>query len=135
MANQLLNYGFETENLQNDYNCPNCAEPITNPLCHDCLGKDILEWLSFYPDIKKKLSLKIKHYITEVNNSALHSLNCVSCNKKKAALCPYCFTEGIFNLLRSKKINVHVIGDFLSVFNFDLEKAGYLKDAEEDGLY
>lgn len=132
MVNQLLFNGIERENL---YECPQCSEAITNPLCHDCLGDGVKQWLGFYPDIKKKIVPQLGKYIKEINNLTMASLNCVSCNKKKAALCPYCFTEGVYHLLKKNKVNVHVMGDFLTVFNFDLEKAGYIKDAIEDNIY
>lgn len=136
MTKQFLTLGFETEHFQDwSYNCPQCSEPITNPLCHTCLGEDIKQWLSFYPDIKKKIVPQLNSYIKEVNNSISASLSCIACNKRKAALCPYCFTEGVFNILKRNNVNVHVVGDFLTVFNFDLEKAGYLAEATEEGLY
>jgi hypothetical protein len=132
MVKQLLYSGFETENF---YECPKCSEAITNPLCHDCLGKQISSWLAFYPDLKKKLSPKLKKYIQEVNNEASSTMNCVACNKKKAALCPYCFTEGIFNLFKRVNLNKNVLGEFLVYFNFDQDKQGYIQDAEKEGLY
>jgi len=132
MVNQLLYPGFETDNF---YECPKCSEAITNPICHDCLGKQINKWLAFYPSIKKKIAPKIKKYIQEVNNEAVGALNCVACNKKKAALCPYCFTEGVFNILKRTAINKNVLGEFLVYFNFDSKKEGYIQEAEEQGLY
>lgn len=132
MVNKFLYTGFERESL---YECPQCCEPITNPLCHSCLEKGILKWLSAYPNIRKKLISPIKEYTTEVNNLVMNSINCVSCNQKKAALCPYCFTEGVYNLLKRKKVDINVIGDFLSVFNFDLKHEGYMKEAIQEEIY
>jgi hypothetical protein len=108
--------GFERDTIQQAYECVSCLEPITNPLCHDCLGNQISSWLGLYPNIRKKLTPKLKSYIQEVNNNTINSVTCVSCNKKKAALCPYCFTEGIFNLLKKSNIDKMVIMDFLSRF-------------------
>jgi len=130
MANQFLS-GFEREN---QYNCMQCCEPITNPICHNCLAKDILKWLSFYHNVKKAITPKINKYLIQVNNEEIGSLNCVSCSKK-AALCPYCFTEGIFSLLKRSNVNKNIIGDFLHIFNFDLHKEGYILNASEEGLY
>jgi hypothetical protein len=116
---------FEIETTNNLYFentegiiCPSCNEAITNPICHNCLGKGIFEWMSFYPNVKKKMFGKLKRYINEVNNSAISSINCVSCKNKKAALCPYCFTEGILNLLKKNKVNESIVEDFISLFNF-----------------
>lgn len=130
--------GFEREKLQGlqqTYDCIACKEPITNPLCHSCLGKQISGWLSLYPNIKKKITPKIKKYIQEVDNAATSSISCVACKNKKAALCPYCFTEEIFNMFKRSKIDKMVIMDFLSTFNFDLKHEGYINEAAAEGLY
>jgi hypothetical protein len=129
--------GFEREILQElaqEYECPKCLEPITNPLCHSCLGKDIINWISLYPSVKKMLP-KIKNLIIRLDNEAEGSVNCISCTTKKAALCPYCFTESIFNLLKKNKVDKMLIMDFLSTFNFDLKHEGYIQDAAKEGLY
>ncbi len=80
-------------------------------------------------------SPKLNNYVKEVNNNIIESVNCVSCKKKKAALCPYCFTEGIFNMLKKANIDKMIIMDFLSIFNFDLKHEGYIKEAIKNGLY
>jgi hypothetical protein len=134
MVNQFLS-GFEREFTEDFYNCPQCSEPITNPVCHDCLGNQISQWLKFYPNIRKKMLPKLKLFVREVNNDAIGTLGCMSCNKKKAALCPYCFTEAVYNMLRKNKIDKMVIMDYLSTFNFDLKHEGYIKEAAEEGLY
>ncbi len=134
MTNKFLT-GFERDTLQQAYECMNCLQPITNPVCHNCLGNQISEWLGFYPNIKKKMLPKLKNYIKEVGNNVIESVNCISCQKKKAALCPYCFTEGIFNLLKRSRVDKMVIMDFLSTFNFDLKHEGYIQDAIKEGLY
>lgn len=133
MATQFLS-GFERET--NDfYDCPQCSEPITNPVCHDCLGNQIGEWLKFYPSVRKKMFPKIKLYVRQVNNEANGAVTCVSCNNQKAALCAYCFTEAVYNLLKKNKVNKMIIMDYLSTFNFDLKHEGYIQDAQEEGLY
>ena len=134
MAKQFLSPGFERE-PENNYECLQCSQPITNPLCHGCLGKDICVWLSSYPRLKKKIMPKIRTYVKNVNNLVINSSNCVSCNKRKAALCPYCFTEGVLNLLKRNKVNGQIIEDFLFVFNFDFGHEGYIRDAIKEGLY
>ena len=52
--------GFERENtLQGTYDCMQCSQPITNPICHECLGNQIVSWLGLYPNIKKKMPMVI----------------------------------------------------------------------------
>ena len=130
--------GFERETLQglnSEYDCIQCKQPITNPICHSCMGNEINKWLGFYPSVKKKMMFKVKKYVQEVNNSAVSSIGCVSCKSKKAALCPYCFTDGIFRMLKHNNVDKMVIMDFLSIFNFDMCHEGYIAEAAEQGLY
>lgn len=134
MVQQFLS-GFEREDAYNTGACFECTQPITNPICHTCLGDGVIKWLTYYPNIKKKLMPKLKKYIREVNNSAIDGVTCVACKKRKAALCPYCFSSGILNLLKRNKIDKLIIGDFLTIFNYDQEHEGYIGQAIEDGLY
>ena len=128
--------GFERENpSQGTYECMQCIQPITNPICHECLCNQIASWLDLYPNIKKKMMPRIRSYVKEVSNNTVESVNCIICQNKKAALCPYCFTEGIFNMLSKCKIDRMIIMDFLSTFNFDLKHEGYIQEAIEAGLY
>ena len=130
--------GFEREilpSLGNLYDCQRCFEPITHPICHNCLGKQIVKWLCFYPSLKRKISKQIQRYTLEVNNSAVSGIKCIACSNKNAALCPYCFTEGVFNILKRNKIDRMIMMDFLSIFNFDLKHEGYIAEAAKEGLY
>ena len=132
MIKQFLSPGFEREDL---YECPSCSEAITNPICHDCLYMEIEKWLGFYPSIKKRMLPKLKGFVKQVNNETLEGINCIACGKKKAALCPYCFMEGIFHILNKSISNKNIVGDFLTIFNFDAEHKGYIQEAKEQGLY
>ena len=128
--------GFEREHLNNEvYECMQCSEPITNPICHACLGNQIKTWLNLYPSVKKKFNPKLSNYIKEVNNNTINSINCVACGKNRAALCPYCFTEAVYNMLKKSKIDRMAVMDFLSTFNFDLKHEGYIQEASEEGMY
>jgi len=115
--------------------CVLCSEVIYNPICHECLAKQVKTWLSSYPDVKKKITPKINSFVKEVEDLVIDSVVCIACKKKKAALCPYCFCDRIFRILKKEKIDPLIIGDFLSTFNFDFDHTGYIKEAEEDGLY
>jgi hypothetical protein len=138
MSKKLLSPDFERDTLQTsyeDYSCAQCLEPITNPLCHECLGNQVHCWLGLYPSIKKKMQPQLKKYVVDVNNNVLQGIKCASCRKKQAALCPYCFSEGIFNMLKKNRVDRMVIMDFLSTFNFDLKHEGYIREAINEGLY
>jgi len=134
---------FSVKMLQNNflaserfYECLDCREAIYNPLCPSCLTIQIQAWLSSYPDkeVNDKILKKLKKYVEKTNNLAGDSTTCISCRKPQAALCPYCFTNYVFNLLKKMKVNRIILKEFLQFFNYDFDHTGYSKDAEELGV-
>lgn len=117
---KLLTPGFEREFLQKN------NDILDKKLCHDCLSKEITNWLNLYPNLKKKVAGPLKNYVKEVEDNTLE-INCSSCKKNKVALCSYCFSEGVFNLLKKNKVDLMVIMDYLSTFNFDSKHEGLIK--------
>ncbi len=118
------------------YECLDCREAIFNPLCPTCLTTQIEVWLSSvssYPQ-KAKVLKTIKDYVKKANNLADESTTCISCRKQQASLCPYCFTNYVFNLLKKMKANRIILKEFLQFFNYDFEHTGYSKEAEELGV-
>ena len=115
------------------HECVLCSESFNQPICHECLAEQVKSWLKYYPDIKKKISPKINSFVNEVEDLIIESSSCVACNKNKAALCPYCFTDKIYRILKKSKTSPMVIGDFIATFNFDLDHTGYTLE-EEEGL-
>lgn len=118
------------------YECLDCREAISNPLCPSCLALQIEVWLSSYPDrnITNKILERVKRYVERTNNLAGSSSKCVTCGKLRASLCPYCFTNYVFNLLKNMKVNRIILKEFLQFFNYDFEHVGYSKDAERLGV-
>lgn len=118
------------------YECLDCNEPTSNPLCPICLTTQIQVWLSSYPDrhLTNKILEKIKKYVEKTNNLESSYTKCVACGRQRASLCPYCFTNYIFNLLKSMKVNRIVLKEFLQFFNYDFEHVGYSKEAERLGV-
>jgi len=102
------------------------SEKNLNCLCHECLGKKISSWMLIYPKIKKKLLPQLKKYIKEMDQTATRTENCILCKSKKAALCPYCFAEEVFNMLKRNQIDRLAIMDFLYTFDFDLKHENYI---------
>ena len=116
------------------YECLECNEAITNPLCPVCLTTQIEAWLSQYPNIRKRLIPKLLDYIKKTKNLEEDTVRCIACNKKRASICPYCFTSFVFNLLREEKAHNTILKEFLQFFNFDLRREGYYRRAEESGI-
>jgi len=124
---------FERERV---YECLNCHEVISNPLCPECLSFQMEVWLSSlssYP-LKDKILKRIKDYVKATNNLEDDATPCVVCGKPQASLCPYCFTNYIFALLKCLRVHREILREFLQFFNYDFEHIGYSKDAEKLGV-
>ncbi|MEM4230530.1 MAG: hypothetical protein QXF25_01515 [Candidatus Pacearchaeota archaeon] len=107
--------------------CLECGEEIFNPLCPKCLAREIEVWLESHSSkIKTIVKNEIKK-ILKFNKEHNHT-KCILCKKKDVFLCPYCFTERIYNKLKNAKVNSKILNNFLTLFNFDLEHTGYSKD-------
>lgn len=118
------------------YGCVDCREAVFNPLCPDCLTLQLDVWLSSissYP-LKEKILKRIKEYVRRTNNLVGESTVCVACKLPRASLCPYYFTNYVFNLLKEMNVNRIILKEFLQFFNYDFEHTGYSKDAEELGV-
>ena len=123
---------FYPASEQRFYECLVCQEAIYNPLCQNCLNKQINVWLSSYPNLAKNLKPKLKKFLQAVNNEAgrEESLICAACKNKKAAVCPYCFTEFVLGQLKKLKANRHILREFIMLFNFDYDGMGYTSNEQ-----
>ena len=115
----LKNYSYAVEP---EYVCSLCFEPITNPICPDCLTKELRVWLKDYPKFANTLLKRVSKQLKPTRGDCL----CILCHNTDYSICPYCFTEIVLKELEKLKISEVVILEFLKFFNFDLEKKGYL---------
>ena len=121
---------------QRTYNCNVCNETITNPLCPFCLAEEIKAWLTLYPHLKEDISSSLNDYLVNINNNITnYGLICIKCNKDRAYVCPYCFTEFVFKKLVEVNAGKLILKEFFEFFNFDLDHKGYTEFAEEVGIY
>lgn len=116
------------------HECLVCKESVYNPLCPACISQQIEVWLISYPKLSKKLLPDLKKYVIAIHNEMDGAVECAACTQKRAAVCPYCFTEYVLNRLRMLGAEDEVVGEFLQFFNFDFDRTGYTEDAEELGL-
>lgn len=128
--------------LQKDYSdngtqyaCDVCSEAITNPLCPFCLTVEIKAWLTLYPSLKQKLLPKLNIYLKKTSNKITnYGTQCIKCKINRAFVCPYCFTEYVFNELQNISAEKIILKEFSEFFNFDLDHKGYINEAEEIGV-
>ena len=124
-------YLFEKEH--ND--CLSCGEDITHPLCPACISKAFIQWLEKFPNDYWEVKYKVDIYLRHHNLIQGKSKSCITCKTHKTHVCPYCFTEHLYNLIKEAGLGVRAMTEFLFMFNFDFEHKGYSKDLEILGNY
>ncbi len=120
---------------ETQYLCNVCSEAVTNPICPFCLATEINAWLTLYPNLKQELLPRINKYLQEINNKIInYGTQCIKCKNKRAYVCPYCFTEYIFNELRKINADKRILKEFFEFFNYDFHHTGYTKEFEQMGV-
>ena len=109
--------------------CDVCREAVTNPICPHCIATEIEAWLVLYPNLRKELMPKINSFLENIKNKT-DKTECILCKERKAAVCPYCFTNYVLKQLKQLHSNKIILVEFFDFFNFDLHHTGYTKEAE-----
>ncbi len=130
----LKRYKEYDVNSFNYTDCIECKEGIFNPICPFCLAQEIKAWLDQANN--KKLRRIVMQEIRKIlNNSFISTFisnKCIKCKNYTSFMCPYCFTEKIYNAIKNSKIKnkKRIREEFLTFFNFDFEHTGYGKELE-----
>jgi len=128
VAKQAYNLEKETHN-----DCLSCGENINHPICPNCIAKAFNQWTKKFPEhheLKGKLNIFMKHH----NHNSGESKSCVHCGNN-VHICPYCFTEHLYSLIKEAGLGVRAMSEFLFIFNFDFEHNGYSQELEAYGGY
>ena len=125
--NEKFDVAIQTYNLEKEIHndCLSCGEDIKHPLCPNCISKAFNQWTKKFPEyreIKGKLNILMKHH----NHTKGKSKSCVSCNNN-VNICPYCFTNYLYGLVKEAGMGVRAMTEFLFIFNFDFNHNGYSK--------
>lgn len=96
-----------------DEACVQCGEVITNPICIECLEREMEHWLMEY---RPKLISFIRD-TTKCFRSYTHDvMSCVICGKNMN-ICAHCYVKEISCLIKSNRL----MKEFLTQFNYDLD--------------
>ena len=114
--------------------CLGCGQPIAHPICPSCLARALQAWSREHKHIEKEVSKKLKRFLQSHEHLDEDGANCVVCGKK-ASVCPYCFTEFLYNLVKEAGAGVKTLSEFLFMFNFDFEHEGYSQELNAMGGY
>jgi len=96
-----------------DATCPLCRDVIDNPICPDCLGKEIEQWLSGKDPIYLD---NIRKSIAHFESKEINGPKCIKCGKQ-VEICPYCFIGDINNIIKEK--HPELLGEFQTFFGFE----------------
>ena len=93
-----------------DEACVLCGEVITNPICIECLEKEMEYWL-----MDKNMEMLAKE-VTDISKSYTHDVtDCIIC-RKNMNICAHCYAKEVSSLIRSRKIKQ----EFMWQFNYEL---------------
>ena len=94
--------------------CILCNEQITNPICFNCLTREMAYWLSEKKDAIVPL-LTSKAGIFKVYKHK--ATRCIICGGNMN-VCAHCFSKEIYEWLSES--HPEIAGEFKEYFNFDL---------------
>ncbi len=90
--------------------CPVCQDVIDNPICPDCLEKEVEEWLATKsPRDMASIKTGIAYFRGE------HGPRCIKCGKE-VSICAYCFVKGVKEVIEEK--SPEILAEFNNLFGF-----------------
>ncbi len=114
MLKQKNSLAFEQQ-----FHCDICGEVVTTPLCPVCIAEEVEAWSTLYADVKKDLMPKLEAYLKKIREPLIEATQCLKCKKKRASICPFCFTDYILGQLKKLGTNYQIITEFLEFFDFE----------------
>ena len=90
------------------HRCIDCSEVISNPVCSECLGKQMKQVLG---EIDPSLPNKI------VTSNFAGDTHCIGCGSEMG-LCAHCFSRDVYEQI--KDVNEAAAEEFLARFDYDL---------------
>lgn len=106
--------------------CVICDEAITNPICPECLEREIMCWIG---EIKPSLIPILMNVGDAVKSYTHDNTSCAICSETMN-VCPHCYCFEIFSWLNEngyKQIGLK----FLDQFNYELDYRFDVKTARQ----
>ena len=104
--------------------CVMCEETITTPICPACIQVGVEEWL--LEQREDELANEISE-LTRVVFANHGDTFCIKCDSVMA-LCAYCYTKEVFQLIKERP---RLVKQYLEYCNYDLEHLGWEQDARQ----
>jgi hypothetical protein len=133
--NRRTNVAIRTSYFERDHrDCLSCGEIINHPICPECIAKGFSEWTRRFPELGG-VEKKVKRFVKAHKHMNGSSTACVHCGRNSVHICPYCFTEHLYNLIKETGAEVRALTEFLFIFNFDFRHSGYSDELQTMGGY
>ncbi|RMD45236.1 hypothetical protein D6829_02820 [Candidatus Pacearchaeota archaeon] len=132
MRNSLLGAAKPAHGLEREHPfCLLCAKPITHPICPFCISEGFFTWMAKFPE-EFRVCDKVRGFLSNHRRFS-GGVRCISCHKKRASVCPKCFTNFLYQKVKEAGLGVRALLEFLFIFNFDFEHDTYSKELEHLG--
>ena len=95
--------------------CVLCEEGITNPICIECLAKEMEQWLS---EKRQFLTDSIREKVKVFKSYTHDGTNCIICGENMN-VCAHCFSIDVYKWLKGD--NEELAREFLRSFNYEIE--------------
>ncbi len=96
--------------------CIICDEAITNPVCPECLERQVMYWIA---DFKPELISILRDIGSSVKTFNHSNTSCIICGSEMN-VCAHCYCKEIYLWLIENK-HVELAMKFLESFNFELD--------------
>ena len=100
-------------NIFSSNSCTICRDSISDPVCRECYLKQteiLLNDLNLHEIIKEIILRKIKN---KFSTETLNDTECILCRKDDVAICRYCFSIILTNILRELNFTEKLIKNFV----------------------
>jgi hypothetical protein len=111
--------------MSSEDRCVICDEAITNPICPDCLSRQVTYWAHENNSSIMPVLVRVGDSVKEFTHD---NTSCVIC-KKDMNVCPHCYCSEIYSWLIESR-HRRMSKKFLKHFNYELDYRFDLKTAK-----
>ena len=101
----------------NNVSCEVCRDVITQPVCPECLEKEMVEWLIY----KKGKNIELINFIKKTTKSfeayGYIDTKCIICGEKMR-VCAHCYCKEIFDYINGRYPELEE--EFITHFDFNI---------------
>jgi hypothetical protein len=108
---------MEDKKMPHEEKCVICDEAITNPICPECLERQVMYWIA--ESNKPSLVPILRGVGASVKAFTHENTTCIVCNENMN-VCPHCYCSEVYMWLIDNEYGELAAG-FLRHFNYELD--------------